>query len=96
VATEPAVVKTPSDVQSLLAILRRSHRGSAELSVDEHGPHARTRSTGLDTAVAVVRGIRGPRSAVDAAVYIGMAFAKRWTVRQTQAWERDESSRSSA
>ena len=95
VATEPSVVKTPADVKSLLAILRRSRRGTAELSADGHGPHTRIRNTGPDTAVAVVRTIHGPRSAVDAAVYTGMAFAKRWTVRQSQVWERDESSRSS-
>jgi GT2 family glycosyltransferase len=94
VATEPSVVKTPADAKSLLAILRRSHRGTAELSTNGHGPEARIRQTGLDTAAAVVRGVRGPRSAVDAAVYLGMAFAKRWPVREAQVWERDESSRS--
>ena len=78
VATDPSVVKTPADAKSLLAILRRSHRGTAELSADGHGPDARMRNTGLDTAVAVVRTIRGPRSAVDAAVYLGMALAERW------------------
>ena len=93
VATEPSVVKTPADAKSLLAILRRSHRGNTELSADGHGPDARMRNTGLDTAVAVVRATRGPQSAVDAAVYVGMAFAKRWTVGQAQVWERDESSR---
>jgi hypothetical protein len=94
VATDPSVVKTPADAKSLLAILRRSHRGTAELSADGHGTELRIRDTGLDTAVAVVRAIRGPRSAVDAAVYLGMAFAKRWTVGEAQVWERDESSRS--
>jgi glycosyltransferase involved in cell wall biosynthesis len=89
VATEPLVVQTPTDVKSLLAILRRSYRGTTELAADRQG------STGLDTAAAVVRAIRGPRSTVDAAVYIGMALAKRWTVGQAHVWERDESSRSS-
>jgi glycosyltransferase involved in cell wall biosynthesis len=93
VATEPSVVKTPADATSLLAILRRSHRGTAELSADGHRPAARMGNKGLDTAVTVVRTIRGPQSAVDGAVYIAMALAKRLTARQTQAWERDESSR---
>ena len=93
VATDPSIVKTPADVKSLLAILRRSHRGTVELSADRHRPGDRTRKAG-DTGVAVVRTIRGPRSAVDAAVYIGLAFARRWTARQAQVWERDESSRS--
>jgi hypothetical protein len=95
VATDPAVVTTPADTKSLLAILRRSHRGKTEMSTDGLGPQARTPNTSVDSAVAIVRTIRGPRSAVDAAVYIGMAFAKRWAVRQAQVWERDESSRSS-
>jgi hypothetical protein len=94
VATEPSVVKTPADVKSLLAIRRRSHRGTAELSADGHGPIAwMLGSSGLDTAAAVVRTIRGPRSAVDALVYLGMALAARWGMRETQIWERDESSR---
>jgi hypothetical protein len=95
VATDPAVVTTPADTKSLLAILRRSHRGKTEMSTEGLGSHARTQNTSLDSAVAIVRAIRGPQSAVDAAVYIGMAFAKRWAVRQAQVWERDESSRSS-
>jgi hypothetical protein len=94
VATDPSVVKTPADAKSLLAILRRGHRSGAELSADGHGPHARIRNTSLDTAVAVVRTIRGPRSAVDAAVYLGMALAARWRFRNAHVWERDESSRS--
>ncbi|MCW2588830.1 MAG: glycosyl transferase family protein [Mycobacterium sp.] len=94
VPTDPAVVKVPANAKSLLATLRRCHRGTAELSAYGHGQDGRARNTGLDTAVAVVRGVRSPRSAVDAAVFIGMAFAKRWRVRQTQVWERDESSRS--
>jgi hypothetical protein len=95
VATDPSVVKTPADAKSLLAIMRRSHRGTAELSADGHKPDARVGNTGLGVAVAAVRAIRGPRSAVDAVVYLGMALAKRWPVREAQVWERDESSRSS-
>ena len=93
VTTDPSVVKTPVDAKSLLAILRRSYRGDAELRADEHGPHRRVRNTGLDTAVAVVRTIRGPRSAVDAVVYLGVALVARWSSRKTDVWERDESSR---
>jgi|tagenome__1003787_1003787.scaffolds.fasta_scaffold20987784_6 hypothetical protein len=96
VATDPAIVKTPADSKSLLAILRRSHRGNTEMSTDRPRPEARTPNTSLDSAVAAVRAIRGPRSAVDSSVYIGMALAKRWSIRQTQVWERDESSRSSS
>jgi CelD/BcsL family acetyltransferase involved in cellulose biosynthesis len=94
VATEPSVVRTPADVKSLLAILRRGHRGNAELSARGQELEKRKQNTSVDTAAAVVRTIRGPQSAVDAAVYIGMASAKRRGFRKAQVWERDESSRS--
>jgi CelD/BcsL family acetyltransferase involved in cellulose biosynthesis/glycosyltransferase involved in cell wall biosynthesis len=95
VATEPSVVRTPSDVKSLLAILRRGHRGNAELSARGEESEGRKRNRSLETAVAVVRTIRGPQSAVDAAVYLGIASAKRRSFRKVQVWERDETSRSS-
>jgi glycosyltransferase involved in cell wall biosynthesis len=95
VLTDPAVVTTPTDAKSLMAILRRSRRGTVELSAGGQGRDALVRDTSRATAVSVMRGVRGPRSAVDAAVYIGMALAKRWTGGRAQRWERDESSRSS-
>jgi glycosyltransferase involved in cell wall biosynthesis len=95
VATDPSVVKTPADVKSLLAIRRRSRRGAAELSADWPGRDEQIRNTGRETSVAVVHAIRGPRSAVDAVVYLGVALAARWGSRKAHAWERDESSRSS-
>ena len=96
VATDPSVVKTPSDFKSLLAIRRRSHRGAAELSADGHGHAARAQNSGRKSAVAVVRAIRGPRSAVDAVVYLGVALAVRRRSATPHSWERDESSRSSS
>lgn len=94
VATASSVVKTPTDAKNLLAILRRGHRGDTELSAQGHEP-ASPQNTSGDTAIAVVRAVRGPLSAVDAAVYIGMALAARWPLRDAHTWERDESSRSS-
>jgi exopolysaccharide biosynthesis WecB/TagA/CpsF family protein len=94
VATDPSLVKTPADVKSLLAIMRRSHRGGAELLADEQGLRGRVRDTGLDTAVTVLATIRGPRSAVDAAMYLGIGLARRYRYQRSQVWERDESSRS--
>jgi len=94
VAADPAVVTTPADTKSLLAIIRRSHRGNIEMLTEGLGLQARTQKTGLDSAVAIVGTIRGPQSALDAAVYICMALAKRWAVRPAQVWARDESSRS--
>jgi hypothetical protein len=94
VATDPSVVKTPADAKSLLAILRRGHRCGTELFAQGHGLAA-SPNTSVDTAVTVVAAIRGPQSAVDAAVYLGMALAARWRFRNAHVWERDESSRSS-
>ncbi|MBU8816917.1 GNAT family N-acetyltransferase [Mycolicibacterium goodii] len=94
VQTEPSVVKTPVDAKSLLAILRRSYRGKVELSsADRLRLPERVRRMGAHTAVAVVRAVDGPRSAVDAGVYLGMALAKRLSVGTSQTWARDESSR---
>jgi GT2 family glycosyltransferase len=90
VPTAPSLRKTPADAESLLAILRRHKRGQAELLAAEHG----VRDTGLDTVFAVVATIRGPRSTIDAAVYLGMVLAAR-RYRKSEVWERDESSRSS-
>ncbi|HYN33116.1 MAG TPA: glycosyltransferase family 2 protein [Ilumatobacteraceae bacterium] len=94
VAVEPSVVKTPTDTKNLLAILRRGHRGDTELVAQGHRPAA-LGNTGVGTAVAVLRTIRGPFSAVDAAVYLGLALASRRRSRGPSRWERDESSRSS-
>jgi exopolysaccharide biosynthesis WecB/TagA/CpsF family protein len=94
VPTAPSVRKTPDNAKSLLAILRRQHRGVAELLARERGSDTRVRDTSLDTAVAVVATIRGPQSAVDALVYLVISLAKRSPNRRSQAWERDESSRS--
>ncbi len=93
VATEPSVVKTPADAKSLLAILRRGRRGTAELSAPGQGPEMREREASAGTAAAVVRTVRGPQSAVDASVFLGMALAKRRGFRTARVWERDESSR---
>lgn len=94
VETDPLVVTTPANIKSLIAIRRRSHRGTGQLPADRHESDLRTRNTALDTVVAVLRTVRGPRSLFDAAVYIGVALAARCSPRSAQVWERDESSRS--
>jgi glycosyltransferase involved in cell wall biosynthesis len=94
VSTDPVVVKPPADAKSLLAILRRSRRGRAELLADRQGVGSRMRNTSVDTAVTVLRSIRGPQSAADAAVYLGMKLSGRYGYRNSQVWERDETSRS--
>ncbi|MBS1692091.1 MAG: WecB/TagA/CpsF family glycosyltransferase [Actinobacteria bacterium] len=92
VPTEPSVVKTPANVGSLVKILRRAYRGGIELRGDDAG-HRHGQNTGARTAFAVVRGVRGPRSAADAAVYLAMALAARRQVGDHPRWERDETSR---
>lgn len=96
VPTEPSVVRTPADVKSLLAVLRRGQRGNVEQLARGRGSERRGHSKSLGTARSVIRTIRGPQSAVDAAVFLGFAVAKRLASRRTRSWERDESSRTSA
>lgn len=92
VQTDPSVWRTPSDAKSLLAILRRHHRGNAELVARDP---AKTPRTGNATAIAILRTVRGFRSAGDAAVYLGMALAARRRAGRGEAiWEHDRSSRS--
>jgi GT2 family glycosyltransferase len=95
VATDPSVVKAPANVRSLLAILRRGHRGGVELLAGTHSTDVQVRDTAVATVVALIRTIRGPQSALDAAVYLSMALAGRLQFGSTSSWERDESSRSS-
>ncbi|ORV34881.1 hypothetical protein AWB99_02010 [Mycolicibacterium confluentis] len=92
VDTVPSVWRTPTDARGLLTVLGRHHRGNAELvALDSE----RTPRTGATTARAILRTVRGPRTAVDGAVYLGMALAARWRAgRHRAGWERDDSSRS--
>lgn len=90
VTTEPSIWVTPQDVGGLITVLGRHHRGNAELA--ERG----VPRTEKATALAVLRTVRGPRSALDAVVYVAMALAARRRARQNGAvWERDDTSRSS-
>jgi GT2 family glycosyltransferase len=91
VQVEPSVWRTPSDARGLLTVLGRHHRGNAELATSDPAGAPRT---GTTTAIAVARTVRGPRSAVDAAVYVGMALGARWrAARSAGSWERDDTSR---
>lgn len=80
--------RTPQDSRSLLKVLRRHHRGSVAL---EPGS-----GTFRQTLADLVRSIRGPGSAFDAAVYVFFAALSRvqsQSFRTTANWERDESTR---
>jgi len=85
----PTVVHTPRDVATLLALLTRQRRGYVDLEIASEAP-SRTH--------ALLRSVRGPRSAVDAGWYIVLTLAARLRsagagVRAEPRWERDASSR---
>ncbi|MBD0324017.1 MAG: glycosyltransferase [Aldersonia sp.] len=84
VETDPALVATPRDSRSLAKVLRRVYRGSSEI------PDSKSAGQSLKSLIG---GVRGPRSAADAAVYVSFALAGRRQSRQPVRWERDESSR---
>lgn len=89
VATEPTTVVTPRDTKSLITTLRRVYRGKTEIPGTGSGARA---------LQSVVRAIRGPRSAMDACVYVAISLAARKGASRagTPVWERDESSRMDA
>lgn len=83
----PVIVRTPRSAKALLAILKRVYRGNAELS-SLAGSH-----TGR-TVRELAGSVRGPLSAVDAAVYAAFAVTGRVARRRRPSgWERDDSSR---
>lgn len=84
----PVLVRLPRDLAGLLAILRRTYRGNSEQGA-LHG-------TMLASAAGVLRSVRGPRSAFDAAVYATLTITARRLAaasRPGTVWERDNSSR---
>lgn len=93
---EPVVVRPPQTAGSLLSTLHRVYRAPAA-SPAESGPTASGPTPGR-TLRGLVASVRGPASAVDAAVYATFALAGR---RQRggrgalgePVWERDNSSR---
>ena len=99
VDTLPVVVRTPRDLPGLLAVLRRTYRGNAELLRAVGEPAATGRAPRRRAPGGMVgqlaRSVTGPRSAVDAVVYATLAVAARLLRRRTTAvgWERDVSSR---
>ncbi|QCB96125.1 WecB/TagA/CpsF family glycosyltransferase [Arthrobacter sp. PAMC25564] len=85
---EPVVIRPPRTPRDQLAVLHRVYRGNAEQNGRE-GQH----STARHTLAEVVRSIRGPLSAANAAVYLGFAVAGRRGAARPGGWERDNSSR---
>lgn len=84
----PVLVRLPRDVPGLLAVLRRTYRGNAEQGA--------LNSTAVSSAAGILGAIRGPRSALDAAVYAAFTLAGRRLASAAgpdTSWERDESTR---
>ncbi|MGA8787919.1 MAG: WecB/TagA/CpsF family glycosyltransferase [Paenarthrobacter sp.] len=89
--TVPVVVRTPRTRSALMAVLRRTYRGNAE----QDGQEAAAATS--RTVRELLASVRGPLSAVDAAVYVAFAVAgrRRPLVGRSVAagWERDDTSR---
>lgn len=90
-ATAPVVVRTPRTSSALLAILRRTYRGNAQQDVVDAG------GTTTRTFGELLLSVRGPLTAVDAAVYAVFAGVGRSRPllrrKPVPVWERDETSR---
>jgi glycosyltransferase involved in cell wall biosynthesis len=84
--TPPVMVRTPRRANALLRVLRRNYRAQAELG----GSSATSR-----TLRELLRTIRNPLTAIDAAVYalfVTLArLRRRHPAGSTGVWERDES-----
>ncbi|QHC58453.1 WecB/TagA/CpsF family glycosyltransferase [Rathayibacter sp. VKM Ac-2760] len=89
VATAPAVVRVPRSTSSLLGVLRRTHRGSAQLAATTPGGERRS----TRTAVEVLRAAQGPLELADAAVYLAFALASRLPDGRSTGWTRDDTAR---
>lgn len=102
VNSPPVQVRTPKNTYALLAILRRAYRGQHEI---RHGSRAGTSADGSDRKQAVtssgrtflelVRSVRRPKHAADAAIYTLLVLIARRNPRGQAPlrWERDETSR---
>ncbi|GGE89651.1 hypothetical protein GCM10011313_10550 [Mycetocola zhadangensis] len=86
----PMRVRTPRDVQGLLAVLTRQRRGQLELGVP---------STTSSRGRALLSSVRGPRTAIDLGWYVVLTTVARRRSRvamraRSRTWERDASTRS--
>lgn len=87
VETVPAIVTTPKNVRSLTHTLKRVYRTNHQLLGAAQRP--------ASTARAVLCSVGGPLSAMDAVIYLSIAWLARLRLRheEVELWERDESSR---
>lgn len=83
VVTDPAIVRVPRTSRALLAVLRRQSRGTLEIGYNNSA----------NTALELLRTIRGLRSLIDATVYAVLSGFARVGAFGATHWERDDSSR---
>lgn len=105
----PVRVVAPRTARSLVRVLARTARGTAEVRAltaaraaarSDAAPGTAPPGTAppavpgpVRTAAALLRTVRGARSALDAAVYAALVTGGRVRARRGSVWERDESSR---
>lgn len=90
--TATVTVHGPRDLTGLMAVLRRTYRGNAELRGGDAGRDMRM-TTGA-TVADLVRSMTNPQGALDALTYAALVLAARaMSARSGGVWERDASSR---
>jgi glycosyltransferase involved in cell wall biosynthesis len=90
----PVAINVPRDVRSLVRTLARAQRGNREL-FDRMPDLAKATTT--STVKQLLRSMAVPGRFIDAAVYAALVtFGRLLAARDTQAWERDETSRIAA
>ncbi|WP_081818899.1 WecB/TagA/CpsF family glycosyltransferase [Arthrobacter sp. UNC362MFTsu5.1] len=85
---EPVVFCPPRTLRDQIAVLHRVYRGNSEQNAA-----AGQATTARQTLTEVLRSVRGPLTAANAAVYLGLAIVGRQGAKGSGVWERDESSR---
>lgn len=88
-----AVRRTPADLGSLLRILRRHQKGTSDLVGERVGGSRIVQSSARRTAIAALRTVSDPASAMDAIVFLILSAIARFTRYKSVHWDRDDSSR---
>lgn len=88
----PVIVRVPRDTKTLVSVLGRTLRGSAELR--STGPLRGIGPSPSGTLRQLVTSVRSPLGVLDAAVYVCFSvWARMPTTAPSPGWKRDESSR---
>lgn len=96
VPTEPVIVRTPRTRTALLSVLRRTTSANTEFFAGTDAADRQIGPSTRQTMQRLLKTVRGPGSALDAAVYVGFAVAARLSrssAGDRDRWARDETSR---